>query len=67
MLFRSDGPVLLARGAQDTIATAADYAHMERAAAGATSHEIASCGHLPAIEEPVATAMVLRRWLEAYW
>lgn len=62
-----DGPVLLMRGAQDSIATTEDYARMREASPRATYLEIADCGHLPPVEDAVATATALGGWLSTYW
>ena len=56
-------PTLVAVGDSDVLTPPADAAEIHRAVVGSTWHTFESCGHLPPMESPEETSVVLRRWL----
>ena len=56
-------PTLLIRGAQDTVSSAADFVQMQNNLRQVTFVEIPTVGHLPPIEDPVATCNAIEQWL----
>jgi len=58
-----DVPTLVAVGADDLMTPVAFSQAIADAVPGAELRVIPRCGHLPPIEEPAATAVLLRAWL----
>lgn len=63
-LARIAVPSLVAVGAQDLMTPPAMSREIAAAIPGAQLHVIPDCGHLPPIEQPAATARLLRGWLD---
>lgn len=57
-------PTLVAVGAEDVLTPPALAEEMAAAIRGARLERIPDCGHLPPIEDPVATSRLLIEWLE---
>ncbi|WP_395942823.1 alpha/beta fold hydrolase [Brevundimonas sp.] len=56
-------PTLIAVGDEDRITPPEVAREMRDAIPGARLHVFDRCGHLPALEQPEETSLVLRRWL----
>jgi hypothetical protein len=63
-LARFIGRVLLIRGADDVVSKPEDFELMVSVAQHPTFAEIPDCGHLPPVEDPVATSSVIATWLQ---
>lgn len=59
-------PTLLIRGTQDSISTAEDFSLMEKNLRQATYVQIPNSGHLPPIEDPIATTIAIENWLATF-
>lgn len=65
-LAQIDVPTLLIRGSADSISTEMDFLEMKKYLKQVTSIEIENAGHLPIIEDPVATANAIETWLTTF-
>jgi pimeloyl-ACP methyl ester carboxylesterase len=65
-LEKLDVPVLLIRGAQDGISSAQDFVQMQKNLRQVTYIEISNAGHLPPVEDPVATFAAIDQWLTTF-
>ncbi len=65
-LERLSVPTLLIRGTQDSISTAEDFSLMEKKLRQVTYVQIPNSGHLPPIEDPIATAIAIENWLATF-
>jgi len=61
-----DIPALLIRGSQDSISSAQDFALMQKNLRQAIYDEIPNVGHLPPVEDPVATFTAMDQWLTTF-
>lgn len=59
-------PTLLIRGTQDSISTADDFALMQKNLRQVTYVQIQNSGHLPPIEDPIATTIAIENWLTTF-
>ena len=59
-------PTLLIRGSQDSISTAEDFSQMEKKLRQVTYVQIPNSGHLPPIEDPIATTIAIENWLTTF-
>lgn len=59
-------PVLLIRGVEDQITTEDDFLEMEKNLRQVTFVPIANSGHLPPIEDPIATTTAIDNWLTTF-
>ena len=59
-------PTLLIRGAEDQISTTEDFLEMEKKLRQVTFVQIANSGHLPPIEDPIATTAAIGNWLSTF-
>lgn len=65
-LERLSVPTLLIRGTQDSISTAEDFSLMEKKLRQVTYVQIPNSGHLPPIEDPIATTIAIENWLATF-
>ena len=65
-LEKLDVPVLLIRGAQDGISSVEDFTQMQKNLRQVTYIEISNAGHLPPVEDPVATFAAIDQWLTTF-
>ena len=59
-------PTLLIRGEQDVISSAQDFSLMQENLRQVTYVEIPNVGHLPPVEDPVATFTAIDQWLTTF-
>jgi pimeloyl-ACP methyl ester carboxylesterase len=57
------GPALLLRGSDDVVCSEADYKVMQSALVSGTYVTIDDCGHLPPVEDAMATSAAITSWL----
>jgi len=57
------GPALLLRGSDDVVCSEADYKVMQSALRNGTYVTIDDCGHLPPVEDAMATSAAINSWL----
>src|SRR5690606_685735 len=56
-------PTLVAVGSDDQLTPVAEAETIHRGISGSRLHVIESCGHLPPMEKPEQTSVLLRDWL----
>jgi len=57
------GPALLLRGSDDFVCSEAEYELMQSVLTHATYVTIDDCGHLPPVEDAIATSVAINSWL----
>lgn len=66
VLKKLEIPVLLMRGTQDKISTYEDFMEMKNKLRQVTYVEISNTGHLPPVEDPIATFSAIDNWLTTF-